>query len=488
MKSIGNSFTSLDAKDVKQSLIDYLVNEHGMRESDFTESSVMNVIIELLAGTSDMLNYRIDRQALETHLSTAKQRSNIKSILSNLGYRMKMGSTAVGEVKALIPLTSYVPGKGVNIKRGTQLQVADEVGERFSVSCSKDTLIPFPNPNQIKTTIPLVLGTFTSVDINVLDLMESSRVYIATSSDKFVDAANVTLTIANRVWKQVDNVLADYSDSGETYSVFEDKYDRPYILLHRNYKRTLQSFQNQPAKIDYLEVPIEFKPKGRLTIKPTTIVSIDSRVDLTGVEFSEMSEMVGHLTREEVDSAKNSAMKNIRTLDRAVTLQDFEALCLQVPGVKNCKAVDWKSRMITMPYEVAILVHVEGGLVLSEEFIKKVKAHIEPKMLSTLVLDVRTANIIKVDVEAEIVLDKFISNEGKLLEDLNTFIYDYFKDNSKTFGNQITSSDIIFALRSFNKQILDVNLIFPNTSYDEVPDIYSLYELGDVEIRVRRGE
>ena len=488
MDSITNSFTNLDAKDVKQSLIDYLVNTHNVRESDITESSVLAIIIELLAGTSDMLNYRIDRQALETYLNTAKQRSNIKAILNNLGYRMKMGSTGIGECKAVIPLNQFASGRGVTINKGTQLIVEDEEGSRFNVSCTRDTLIPYPNPTQTKTLVPIALGTYATVNVTVENIIESNRIYITSSPDKFVDASHVTLVIANRVWKQVENVLTDYSDSGETYCVFEDKYDRPYILLHRNYKRTLQAYQNQPVVISYLESPIQYQPKGNLTVRPTSALSVENQVDMSPITFSEMSDLIGHSDRETILSAKKSAMMNLKTLDRAVTLSDFEAMGLRVPGVKNCKAVDWKSKMIQMPYEVALLVHVEGGLVLSNEFIKKVKAEIEPKMLSTIVLDVRTANVIKVDIEADIIIDSVIYDESLIVSEVISHVRNYFKDFSETFGNHISTSEIIYAIRSYNRMIKDVQLKVPSVGYDEVTNIYSIYELGDVEISIRRGE
>ena len=72
-------YTRKDMQEIRKylvSLVDELCEKYGNYWTDRNESDLGMFFIELAAGIGDLLNFNIDKNALETFLPTAKQRKN----------------------------------------------------------------------------------------------------------------------------------------------------------------------------------------------------------------------------------------------------------------------------------------------------------------------------------------------------------------------------------------------------------------------------
>ena len=477
------SYTDRDASAIRQRLVDYIKENYSDEITDFNESSLIMMLIELLSGTSDMLQYRIDRQALESYLPTAKQRSNIKAILTSLGYRFEMATPATGYCKAEIPQNSYVSGNGVTVLKGTQLNCYDANGEKYPLTVTSTVLVPYPGGRQVK--LPVAQGIWSEMKVKVSDIIDSTRLYLNTTKNTSVARKYVELSIAGESWKNVDDVLRDDTETNKTFSVFEDKYDRPYILFHRNYSELLKSSLNLEVTISYLETLGTFTGGEGLSISSVNSFTQVYKNDISAVRFSELSVLSGGSPRETEAHAKTYAPKVFKTMNRAVTLKDFESLVGRLSGVSKVRALDWKSKYVTTPYLVILLVAPTGGTMLSENQISEIEQYLAPKMLSTVTLTVRSASYVRVDVEADLYVNGPEADFTRIRTQAIENLQKEFTLEKSDFGDGINASNVITILETSDSSIEYVDLLKPKLQEQELIDPLSIYLLGDVTVNVK---
>lgn len=477
------SYTDRDASAVRERLVAYIKENYSEEITDFNESSLIMMLIELLAGTSDMLQYRIDRQALESYLPTAKQRSNIKAILTSLGYRFEMATPSTGYCKAQIPGNSYVSGNGVMVYKGTQLNCYDANGDKYPLTVTESVLVPYPGAEEVD--IPVAQGIWSETDVKVSDIIYSTRMYLTSTKNTSVSRKHVEVTIGDESWTNIDDVLADNTETNKTFSVYEDKYDRPYILFHRNYAQLLASSQNLTVHISYLETQGEFGGGEGLAISSVNSFTQIYKSDISAVRFSDLTVISGGSARETESHAKEYAPKVFKTMDRAVTLEDFESLVGSLNGVAKVRALDWKSKYVTTPYQVILLVAPTGGTMLSQTQINEIAKFLEPRMLSTVTLDIRSASYIDVSVEATIHVNGPEADFNRIrTQAMEALEKEYTLENSE-FGQAVNASNIITLLETSDPSIEYVDLIKPEPHETEQIDALSIYLLGDISINIK---
>jgi len=108
INSINKSFdkktkdVNLLAKDFssyRARLIEFAKTYFPNTYNDFTDTSVGNMFIELVAYAGDVLSYNIDYNFKENLLTHASEPKNIISLAQSLGYKVPLSSGAVGSIK-----------------------------------------------------------------------------------------------------------------------------------------------------------------------------------------------------------------------------------------------------------------------------------------------------------------------------------------------------------------------------------------------------
>ena len=72
------------------------------RFSNFRESSIAQVILEIFAGTTDLTNYYIERRAQECFFDTAQLKSSLILLSRNLAYDIKRPNPAQCRIKVIL--------------------------------------------------------------------------------------------------------------------------------------------------------------------------------------------------------------------------------------------------------------------------------------------------------------------------------------------------------------------------------------------------
>ena len=88
------NFAAGDFETMKQSLIDYLFALYPEDYSNFSESELGIMLLELVAYMSTVLSYKVDAVANENFIRTVKTRRNLQKLLELIGVRLKGPSSS----------------------------------------------------------------------------------------------------------------------------------------------------------------------------------------------------------------------------------------------------------------------------------------------------------------------------------------------------------------------------------------------------------
>ena len=80
----GVDYLTLDYEGFRQMMIDRL-KERLPEYTDYSETDMGVILIELLSHGLDILSYYKDRQALECFLPTARERKNVMTLCNHFG-------------------------------------------------------------------------------------------------------------------------------------------------------------------------------------------------------------------------------------------------------------------------------------------------------------------------------------------------------------------------------------------------------------------
>jgi hypothetical protein len=170
------NYSKRNFKDIRDELINYVKLYYPEVYSDFNDSNIGMMLLELNAALGDLLSTRVDSMFQETQLDNAQQRKSLLAIAKTLGFNIpnKRASVAVCEFTVTVPPKgdtfdeSYLP----ILKSGTQVTGGGKV---FELIDELDFLNPFSNsglPN--RTIIP---NLNSNEQVQSYDIKKSEIVY-----------------------------------------------------------------------------------------------------------------------------------------------------------------------------------------------------------------------------------------------------------------------------------------------------------------------
>ena len=321
-----------------QALRDYLVTKIPSFTDKWTDTNSSDlgvVFLELAAGVADMLGFYLDKQSLETHLSTVKQRKNAKRILSLINYQLAMVSSSVTSGRFTIPapldsdvvIPKYTQVSsnynGVNMYFATKYAVAIKAG---------DTTV-----DTVDGLVPLVQGILNEVHLNVGELKLYSKYRLYENS---VANGSVTLDVDGTLWTEVPDVLIE-EDKTRKFSVHEDNNDNAYLLFDPLFAGDLPIDSTTPVKISFLvSNGLNGNVQSHVVNRVVSTIFTNDGTMVDNIYIDNTERATGGADRESVDHARVMAPRYLRSTGLAITLDDYETLVGMYPGVVKCKAVD----------------------------------------------------------------------------------------------------------------------------------------------------
>ena len=413
-----------------QPVIDYMARDYesllqAMRDqiprklsqwTDFTnEADFGNVLLQLFAHIGDILSYYQDRVANESFLSTAQTRRSVIDHLRLIGYELGTAAPAAASLTVSVPgsVTEVVTiAKGDGFATRSQ---KDRPSVRFEYTGDAPLTIDF---GALPTDATTGRKTFTGLPVQEGRLIEDEVIGTSdgTPDQRFplahpgalLDRLSAprlggqdvrlltTLSGTVDVWTRRETLA--FSQSGQDDYVIEvDENDRATVVFGDG---TFGSVPRQGARIT-ATYRVGGGSAGNVPAGAIVTIADAPSLALLGARITNPLAATGGAEREDIPHAVRQAPAVFRSLRRAVTAPDFEALALSHQGVGKVRAAatGWN--------EVTLYVAPEGGGQVSDVLAASLTAYFEDKRMLSQIVEIADVDYVPIFVTAEIAVQSF---------------------------------------------------------------------------------
>lgn len=411
------SYTDRSFQQIKQSLLTKLVTSNP-EITDHSESNILVIIISMFAGIIEMLNYYIDNMARESFIATARRFSSMVKLVKLLDYRIKgcyPGNADV--IFTLNPTPTAVCAIAVGIKLETANNIPFVTAENLII-----------NPGDIQVTVGVrQVVTKTSINLGTTD--GSSNQAIAIGTD-YVDQS-MQITINSVPWILVSTLglssptdevfIVEIDVDGIAYIVFGDGVNGAIPTASYSIIGSYETTQGILGNVD----------ANTITSKVTTI----TLPGVTTITVTNPLKASGGSNYEDVESIRRNAPLSIRTLDRAVTAQDYEDIAILAPGVGKAKA-DFSCGKTVDIY----IVPVGGGIAQSPLLITT-GAFLDIRRMITTFVNILPSGETNLAIAMDVTL-KYRADPIQSNIDIQNILIDFGSYAKQNINRRVNMSDI----------------------------------------------
>lgn len=478
-------YTRKDIVEIREYLISLIekIDTEG-RWTDRNESDLGMIYVELAAGVADMLNFYIDKQALENYLPTVTQRKNLKRILSLVGYKMKSPTSATCKGNIILSRTLNFD---ITIPKYFQVSYYRDGGNIY-YAVAQDTDI---HAGSTFAEVDLVQGISKEINLTVADLIQNRTITIR---DTMVAEGSIMITIGNTIWEEVPDVLID-EDYGTKYSVFEDNEDLSVIEFGYSWKDYLPADYTTPVVIKYLSTAgsAGAVKKGLINTIEQDLYVTDPETNIRtnlkeSLSVTNLEDAAGGSDRETMEEAKRKAPRLVKSRKLMTTLEDYETMAEDQLGIHLAKAIDWtieNSLYVGVPYQVQLYIVPEdkGIYEASASLIERVCDALKPYLWTSIDLQVLPAVIHDIDVVIEVYTSSDSSNWSGLRREVEDIVTDFFNKNNCKFGSIYTRGQIESAIANNSTMAEYVEILEPESTIKLKPMEFPRLNRLDVYVR-----
>lgn len=435
--------------------------------TDFNESDLGVVLLDLFCGVGDMLLYYVDTQASEGYLQTARQRHNLASILRLIGYRL---DTAVSSSTTLEFSLDLPLAENLTIPAGT-------------VCTASEDGMPFET---VETAV-LPLGT-TSVQVPAIQgervtdasVGTGGTTQVLTVSRTGIAQGSVAVTVGGVAWSEVETFVDSASTDGH-FVVDTDGLGVTRVTFGDGANGAVPP-ANAAVAVSYL---VTMGAGGN--IAPSRVDTVSSTIRLHGVpvalSVANVTQATGGAAEETLDHARAHGPAELKTMWRAVTVDDYHALVSGVPGVAKAQVLDANDCSNIRYWTVRIAVAPEGGGLPSSLLKDRVLAFINARRVLTTEVIIDDPAYRAVPVVADLYL--LAGQNAEIVKAAcQASLEALFAFAARGFGDGVYLSDIYAALDTV-AGVNYVTLLAPTADMTANPG--EILTLGTVTLTVRGG-
>lgn len=319
----GFDFASRDYENIRRDLLNRatrVLPEWTDRDpGDFTM-----LLIDLWAYMGDVMHYYIDRAASEAFIDTASQKESVLALANLFDYTPKTKTAARTTVyisnsssgSVTLPQGTVLIGEGetTDYEFFTTYEITIPPGEQGSVICHEGQVVT--NETLVSNATGQIGQIYTINADNVIP----STVEVYVYEDNETPIRWTSFTNINLVPTGASGFSTYIDTEGKTRVVFGNRISGrvppPGVRIAVNYQTTNGTDGN--IGVNKIKAFKESQPVG-VTIDSSTLA-------------------VGGSSGENLDTIKRSIKSTIRTQSRAVTLNDYVALAIQLPGIYKAVA------------------------------------------------------------------------------------------------------------------------------------------------------
>lgn len=445
-------YTSRDFAAIRSQLIGLAKGYMPEWETAGEAGDFGTLLLELFAHMGDVMHYYIDRTASEAFLGTAVRRQSVMYIADMLGYK-PIGQQAASVILQFSMDAATPSALGLTGEAADNYQVTLPAGTRVTnTSNSTGTQIVF------ETDVAVVLQpgdsaveVFATEGVTVQgESLGNSKgqpnaTYMVPNTGIITGSVDVVSREGGNVirWSNVSDIsLARPTQSA--FTTYLDDENRTFILFGDN-----SSGRIPPIGAE-LYVSYRYGVGGSANSlgigSLTTLISPPS-VESWGISVTNGAPPIGGADPETVESMRYSIPKSTgRLKSRAVTLNDYADLALQVPGV--AKAIAYGT-LYTAVYVRLAPVGGAANNSYMERLIASVEAYLSDKVLVGTRVFAEPGNIEDLWTDAYMRVTVHVQpayNRTQVRKTVESTVRAVFSFDNVDFGSRVTLGQVYRAI------------------------------------------
>jgi hypothetical protein len=384
-----------------------------------SEADFGNVLLQLFAHMGDILSYYQDRVANESFLGTAQERRSIIQHLRLIGYRLSTAAPASAMLTLSVPNTAT---DVITIRRGDAFATKGEKEKpsvRFeytreqplTINCATLPVDPGTN-KKLFAGIPIeegrlikeeILGTSPGTPNQRYKLTHAKMILRSLGQGQTVNrdiilATELGQTRDEWTWRES---LAFSREGQKDFAIEVDEDDRSTVMFGDGILGAI------PAAGSIIKVSYRVGGGPQGNVLPDTIQTIIDapQLALLGAEITNPGAATGGAERETIEHAVSHAPQVFRSLKRAVTAQDYEALALDFKGVGKVLAEGTSWNVVTL------FVAPAGGGHVSDVLEANLLAYFEDKRPVSTIIEIEDVDYLPIYVTAEVGVKSYYSGD-----------------------------------------------------------------------------
>lgn len=405
--------------------------------TDHSESNPLIILVSMFAGVAEVIHLYLDSLAREAFLGTARKYSSAVKLVRLIDYNVKARSYAtVNELITLIDTSSGLPTTlpgDVLIPVGT---LVFPLNSTVPFKILQDCVLKAGSSNvyasmgQFTQLVNQILGTTSAIgDPNQSFLL--SNKYVHNSIEITINGENWPLYNSfGLMGTTTKGAVVQIDENGDAYLVFGDGING---LIPGN---SLDIFVNYKETEGVL---------GNLA--PGSITQLQSTITLPsgfGLTFTNPDYSSGGADFENLEQIRNLAPRSIRTLDRAVTYQDYIDVALQVLGVGAAEVKYCCGKYV----DVYIAPNSKGTATAA--LVNRVKNYMDCRVMLTTRVDVKPAGVTRIWIKAKI-YGKPLQLSADILAQVLDKLDTEFGAGNIEINRKVSITDIISVVEGLTK-------------------------------------
>lgn len=461
-------YTNKDYESLRRELL-ARVPQLTDRWTDFNASDLGVVLLELFCGVGDMLAYYLDAQAAEAFLPTARQRQNVINLCKLIGYRLDGPVAATTTIRFSIaaPLDT-----DLLIPAGTVCRALLDDGQA-DFETAADAVLPHGN---------------LYIDVAARQGVRKSQTFTGSGAPwqrleltgKNIAQGSLRVVIGGVEWTEV--LHFQDSEAGDTHFTAQTDGLDVTAILFGDGRHGIASAAGASIEVSWLET---LGADGNLA--PDLVHDILSPITLDGapvrLTVTNTIPATGGASRESIDFARAQAPAELRTLWKAVTKEDYQALAVGFPGVAKARVLDTNDCAGIRYYNVHIAIAPEGGGIVSPLLKQELTAFLEARKVITVEFELYDPVYRSIDIDVDVYLWAGES-EDTVRARIEQGLEDFFAFENVDFDQDVHFSDLV-ALLDGIRGVSHVHLQTP--ADDVVLNCGEIPTLGQVQLRLRRA-
>lgn len=403
-------YTSKDYQTILDNIIE-IIPQLTPDWTDFNESDLGMVIVELFCGVADMLGYYIDHHANENFLPTALLRQSIIDLVQLIDYQLSRPASAYTTLRFYVDSPAGSP-----ITIPAWLNCKLQSGTYF-VTTAEGII----NTGETECFIGAYEGLIKEVSIGV----NGNALQEYALPDKNISKNMFTVFVNGVEWVEDEGQALDPSNYN-VYKVLVDWEGNAKIQFST--RRGNVPNVGDSVVVKYLQT---LGKNGNLTGTGQDLTIYTLVGGLENVRVKNYTPAIGGADAESTEAARELAPMSIRALHRAVTAEDYEYFARRFGGVVKARAVQgvpsWKN--------VSLYVAPTNGDALTSGVANNIIDYFENKKDPTVSLQVYGHTFVDVILTVDVNIKKNASRSNTRAAIIQA-IDNYFSFENQDFGGR----------------------------------------------------